>query len=69
MNVHGHNHPYFNRALKEQLGKIAHSTLLGAANIPSVQLAERLVHVAPIGLSKLFYSEDGAESVEPLAQG
>lgn len=45
-NLHGHNHPKLNAALKRQLGKIAHSSALGFANEPASLLAERLVAMA-----------------------
>jgi lysine---8-amino-7-oxononanoate aminotransferase len=64
LNVHGHNRKELNDAIQEQLGKIAHSTLLGMANVPAIELAERLVHITPEGLEKVFYSDSGAESVE-----
>ena len=51
-------------AIQEQLGKIAHSTLLGAASPPSILLAKKLVNVAPKGLTRVFYSDDGATAVE-----
>lgn len=63
-NIHGHNHPTLNRAIVEQLGRIAHSTLLGLTAPPPVLLAERLVAIAPPGLSKVFYSDDGSTAVE-----
>jgi len=63
-NVHGHNHPRLNRALEEQLRKVAHTTTLGSSNIPAIVLARRLVEISPEGLTKVFYSEDGAEAVE-----
>lgn len=62
--VHGHGHPAINQAITEQLGKIAHSTLLGLANRPSIELAERLVELAPGRLSKVFYSDAGSTAVE-----
>ncbi|MFC8685038.1 adenosylmethionine--8-amino-7-oxononanoate transaminase [Brevibacillus porteri] len=64
LNVHGHNVPELNQAITEQLDQIAHSTLLGMANVPSILLAEKLINVAPIGLSKVFYSDNGATAVE-----
>lgn len=64
VNVHGHNNPELNAAVKEQLGKIAHSTLLGLGNVPSALLAEKLVGVAPENLKKVFYSDSGSTSVE-----
>ncbi len=39
-NVHGHTHPDLNAAIAEQLTQIAHSTMLGLANVPSILLAE-----------------------------
>ena len=64
VNVHGHNNPEINSALKEQIDKIAHSTLLGLANVPSAILAEKLVEIAPKNLKKVFYSDSGSTSVE-----
>lgn len=63
-NVHGHNHPKLNKALIEQLQKVAHTTTLGSSNVPAILLAKRLVDISPPGLTKVFYSEDGAEAVE-----
>ncbi|KAF0179247.1 MAG: adenosylmethionine-8-amino-7-oxononanoate aminotransferase [Limisphaerales bacterium] len=45
-NLHGHNHPKLNAALKRQLGKIAHSSALGFANEPASLLAAKLVGMA-----------------------
>ncbi|UED75497.1 adenosylmethionine--8-amino-7-oxononanoate transaminase [Brevibacillus sp. DP1.3A] len=64
LNVHGHNVPELNQAITEQLDQIAHSTLLGMANVPSILLAEKLIQLAPKGLSKVFYSDNGATAVE-----
>src|SRR5581483_7218376 len=44
--------------------RVAHSTLLGLANVPSIRLARRLVEVAPAGLTRVFFSDDGATAVE-----
>ena len=63
-NVHGHNHPDLNAALRNQLDKIAHSTLLGYSNIPAIQLAQKLVEITPQGLNKVFYSDNGSTAVE-----
>ncbi|WP_027417891.1 adenosylmethionine--8-amino-7-oxononanoate transaminase [Aneurinibacillus terranovensis] len=64
INVHGHNHPDLTAALVEQAQKIAHSTLLGAANVPSILLAKKLVEITPAGLTRVFYSDSGSTSVE-----
>ncbi len=63
-NVHGHNHPKLNRAVEEQLKKVAHTTTLGSSNVPAILLAKKLVDISPEGLNKVFYCEDGAEAVE-----
>lgn len=64
LNVHGHNVPELNQAITEQLGRVAHSTLLGMANVPAIELAEKLVEITPEGLKKVFYSDSGATGVE-----
>ena len=63
-NVHGHNVKELNEALCEQAGKIAHSTLLGLANVPSIYLAKKLVEITPEGLNHVFYSDDGSTAME-----
>ncbi|WP_371682750.1 adenosylmethionine--8-amino-7-oxononanoate transaminase [Sporosarcina sp. PTS2304] len=64
LNVHGHRKKELDEAIQVQLQSIAHSTLLGAANIPSILLAEKLVELAPENLSRVFYSDSGATAVE-----
>lgn len=64
VNIHGHNHPYLNQAIIDQLQKIAHSTLLGLVSPPSAQLAKELVEITPAGLDKVFYSDDGSTAIE-----
>src|SRR3954471_9259018 len=63
-NVHGHRHPALDAAVREQLDKVAHSTLLGASHPAAIELARRLVERAPEGLTRVFYSDDGATAVE-----
>ena len=63
-NVHGHRHPTLDAALRAQLDKVAHSTLLGLTHAPAVELAHRLVELAPEGLTRVFFSDDGATAVE-----
>ena len=63
-NVHGHRKPELDAALAKQAGRIAHSTMLGLANTPSIELARDLIAIAPEGLSRVFYSDSGAEAVE-----
>ncbi|WP_346353418.1 adenosylmethionine--8-amino-7-oxononanoate transaminase [Azotosporobacter soli] len=64
VNLHGHRHPTINRAIVEQLDKIAHSSLLGLINEPAARLAAELMEVVPAGLKKVFYSDDGSTAVE-----
>jgi adenosylmethionine-8-amino-7-oxononanoate transaminase len=63
-NVHGHRVPGIDRAIRDQLDTVAHSTLLGLANEPSILLAERLTKILPPNLSKVFYSDAGATATE-----
>ena len=64
VNLHGHRKREIDRALISQIGKIAHSTLLGLSNIPAIQLARKLVEIAPEGLARVFYSDNGSTAVE-----
>ncbi|MGH2810648.1 MAG: adenosylmethionine--8-amino-7-oxononanoate transaminase, partial [Actinomycetota bacterium] len=64
VNIHGHNRAEINRAITAQLEKVSHSTLLGMGNIPAIELAEKLVSIAPGSLAKVFYSDSGATAVE-----
>jgi adenosylmethionine-8-amino-7-oxononanoate aminotransferase len=62
--VHGHNRPEINQAIRAQLDRLAHSTLLGLTHPLAAELAGRLVEVAPPGLSRVFYSDNGSTAVE-----
>lgn len=63
-NVHGHRVPEIDRAVRDQLDRVAHTTLLGLASETSGLLAKRLVEKVPAGLTKVFYSDSGATAVE-----
>ncbi len=63
-NIHGHRVKKIDDCVKNQLNKIAHSTLLGLAQTKSIELAEKLIAVAPKNLKKVFYSDSGATAVE-----
>ena len=63
-NVHGHRVPEIDRAIRDQLDRVAHSTLLGLGNDLSIELARRLVEVTPEGLEHVFYSDSGSTAVE-----
>jgi len=64
VNVHGHKVEEIDNAIKEQIGKLSHSTLLGITNPPAAELAKKLIDICPPGLKKVFYSGDGASAVE-----
>jgi adenosylmethionine-8-amino-7-oxononanoate aminotransferase len=63
-NVHGHRHPEIDRAVRDQLGRVAHSTMLGLTHPSAAELAARLVDLAPPGLSRVFYSDSGSTATE-----
>jgi adenosylmethionine-8-amino-7-oxononanoate transaminase len=63
-NLHGHRHPAITQAIKDQLDRVAHSSFLGLSNAPAIQLAEKLVNIAPHGLTRVFYSDDGSTAME-----
>jgi adenosylmethionine-8-amino-7-oxononanoate aminotransferase len=63
-NVHGHRVKKIDDAICGQLEKIGHSTLLGLGQTKSIELAEKLIQIAPANLQKVFYSDSGSTSVE-----
>jgi len=63
-NVHGHRHPTIDAAIIDQLQRVAHVTSLGMSNPTTIELAQRLVDLAPEGLEHVFFSSDGASAVE-----
>lgn len=63
-NVHGHRNENLDAAIKNQLNKLAHSTMLGLSNVPAIRLAKKLVEITPEGLSRVFYSDSGSTAVE-----
>ena len=64
-NIHGHNHPFLNRAIREQLDHVAHTSFLGFTNPVAPELAGRLVSLLPgSDLTKVFYSDDGSTAIE-----
>ena len=60
----GHGHPRLVRVLREQVETLVHCPLAGIAHEPSAALAAELVSVAPRGLNRVFYSDDGSTAVE-----
>ncbi len=63
-NVHGHCRREINEAIKIQVDRLEHSTLLGLTNDKATLLAKRLVEIAPPGLARVFYSDNGSTAVE-----
>jgi adenosylmethionine---8-amino-7-oxononanoate aminotransferase len=63
-NVHGHAHARLDAAIREQLDRVAHSTMLGLSHRPAIELAQRLVALAPAGLTRVFYSDSGSTATE-----
>jgi adenosylmethionine---8-amino-7-oxononanoate aminotransferase len=63
-NIHGHRKKELDDAIKAQLDRIAHSTFLGLSHVPGIQLAQKLIAIAPKGLKRVFYSDNGATAVE-----
>ena len=60
----GHNHPRLVSALKAQADLFCHVSLAGTTHEPAALLAEELIGVAPAGLTRVFYSDDGSTAVE-----
>jgi adenosylmethionine-8-amino-7-oxononanoate aminotransferase len=67
-NALGHRRPEIDQAVRDQLDRIAHCTLLGHTSPPAVVLAKRLVDIAPPGLTRVFFSDDGSTAVEAAAK-
>jgi adenosylmethionine-8-amino-7-oxononanoate aminotransferase len=63
-NVHGHRKKELDDAIKEQIDRFSHSTFLGLSHVPGIQLAQKLIDIAPKGLARVFYSDSGATAVE-----
>ena len=63
-NVHGHRVKEIDDAIRAQLDKVAHSTVLGLASEPAILLADRLMRLVPKNLTKIFYSDAGATATE-----
>ncbi len=62
--IHGYNHPALNRALTEQLEKVAHVMLGGLTHAPAMDLAAKLIEITPEGLSHVFYGDSGSVGME-----
>jgi adenosylmethionine-8-amino-7-oxononanoate aminotransferase len=60
----GHGHPRLLRAMQEQASTLAHCALAGIAHEPSARLAEELAAIAPPGLDRVFYVDDGSTAID-----
>lgn len=73
-NLHGHDHPAINRAIRQQLRRVAHTSALGLANEPASLLAEQLIQrvgqkgspdsIRSNRLQKVFFSDNGSTAME-----
>ena len=64
VNLFGHGRKEIDDAVRSQLDRVAHSTFLGLSHPPAIELAEKLLAVAPRGLSRVFYSDNGSTAME-----
>lgn len=64
VNLFGHANPRINARLAEQAGRLEHVLLAGFTHEPAIELAERLVQIAPRGLTRCFYADNGSAAVE-----
>ncbi len=63
-NLHGHRKKQLDNALRKQIEKIAHSTMLGLSNVPAIHFAKEIIKLLPKGLTRVFYSDSGSTAVE-----
>src|SRR6266481_3070635 len=64
-NIHGHNHPHINAAIRRQLDRVAHTSFLGFTNPAAIELARAIVDLFPTAsLSRVFFSDDGSTGIE-----
>jgi len=64
-NIHGHNHPHINAAIRRQLDRVAHTSFLGFTNPAAIELARAIVDLFPKdSLSRVFFSDDGSTGIE-----
>ena len=64
VNLFGHSNPRINTAVTEQLGKLEHVIFAGFTHEPAITLAEELVRIAPPGLNRCFFADNGSAAIE-----
>lgn len=64
VNTLGHHVPELDAAAREQLERVAHSTLLGNGNRVTIELAEALARVVPVDEPHFLFASDGAAAIE-----
>jgi adenosylmethionine-8-amino-7-oxononanoate aminotransferase len=64
VNLFGHANPRINAAVAEQLGRLEHAMFAGFTHEPAVTLAEELLRLAPRGLNRCFFADNGSAAVE-----
>ena len=64
VNLFGHANPRIAAAVTRQLGRLEHVMLAGFTHEPAVLLAERLTQLAPQGLTRCFYADNGSSAIE-----
>jgi adenosylmethionine-8-amino-7-oxononanoate aminotransferase len=68
VNLFGHSNPRINTAIEAQLHELEHVLLAGFTHEPVIALSEGLVKVAPAGLTRCFYADNGSSAVEVAAK-
>jgi adenosylmethionine-8-amino-7-oxononanoate aminotransferase len=63
-NLFGHANPRIGAALKDQLDRLEHVIFAGFTHEPGIRLAEELLRVAPAGLARVFYADNGSSAIE-----
>jgi adenosylmethionine-8-amino-7-oxononanoate aminotransferase len=64
VNLFGHANPTINAAIREQLERLEHAIFAGFTHEPAVTLAEELVRIAPAGLDRCFFADNGSAAIE-----
>jgi adenosylmethionine-8-amino-7-oxononanoate aminotransferase len=64
VNLFGHTNPRISAAVAEQLGRLEHAIFAGFTHEPAIRLAEGLVRIAPAGLNRCFFADNGSAAVE-----